>query len=315
MNFENVDGMGLTGSIDNKNIAVGSIRLMNQLNIKTNQFNEELEKLQNDGKTIVYVSVDNKIEALIGIADVLKPDAKNVIDNLHARGIDTYMISGDNSFVANAIAKELNIKNVYGGVLPSEKANIVTKIRNSGKFVAFVGDGVNDAPALKAADVGIAMSSGSDIAIDSSDVTLLSHDLNLVNKAIDISIVTFRNILQNFGWAFGYNILAIPLAASGLLNPMIAGVAMAFSNITVVSNALRLKRFKFKDYSEEDTMSKVTLNVPSMACGHCKGTIEEALKAINLEAQVVLDNKTVLVDEANVEAAKSAIEAAGYPVE
>ncbi|QVK20145.1 heavy metal translocating P-type ATPase [Mycoplasmatota bacterium] len=314
VDFENISGMGLIGTINDKIVAVGSIRLMSEIKVNIDKFKNELTKLQNEGKTIIYVSIDGKIEALIGIADVLKPDAKNVIHNLHARGIDTYMISGDNKFVANAIAKQLNIKNVYGEVLPSEKADIVTKIKADGKFVAFIGDGVNDAPALKAADVGIAMSSGSDIAIDSSDVTLLSHDLNLVNKAIDISIVTFKNILQNFGWAFGYNILAIPLAASGMLNPMIAGIAMAFSNITVVSNALRLKRYKFKNY-KEDSMEKVTLNVPSMACGHCKGKIDAALRESNIDATVNLDNKTVLVNENDSASATSIIETAGYPVE
>ncbi|XMB87399.1 heavy metal translocating P-type ATPase [Mycoplasmatota bacterium WC44] len=315
INYENINGMGLIGEIDGKVVAVGSKRLMDEYESDVSRFDKKLRILNNDGKTVVYVSVDGSVEALIGIADVLKSDAKSVIDNLHSRGVETYMITGDNEFVANVIAKKVGIKNVFASVLPTEKANIVKSIKDKNKFVAFVGDGVNDAPALKTADVGIAMSSGSDIAIDSSDVTLMTHDLNLVNKAIDISIATLRNIYQNFGWAFGYNILAIPLAASGRLNPMIAGIAMAFSNITVVLNALRLKGYKFKNYAKEEIMEKVVLSVPSMACGHCKGKIESSLKEANIEAAVILDNKTVEVNEETVLPAIEVIEAAGYPVE
>jgi Cu+-exporting ATPase len=286
---------------------------MDQLNISVS-FEEELKKLNNDGKTVVYVSVNKEVKALIGIADVLKDNSIATINNLHARGIETFMITGDNEFVADVIAKKAGIKNVYASVLPDEKARIVQEIKSMGKFVAFVGDGVNDAPALKAADVGIAMSSGSDIAIDSSDVTLMSHDLNLVNKAIDISIATSKNIYQNFGWAFGYNILAIPLAASGRLNPMIAGIAMAFSSVTVVLNALRLKRYKFKNYEEVIKVDKVKVSVPEMSCGHCKANIEKALVGAGVEGTVLLDSKEVEFNQADMDKAVEAIEAAGYPV-
>lgn len=313
-NFENVSGMGLKGTIDSKEVAIGSKRLLDELNISVS-FDEELKKLNSDGKTVVYVSVDNEVKALIGIADVLKDNSVATVKNLHARGIETFMITGDNEFVADVIAKKAGIKNVYASVLPDEKARIVQEIKAMGKFVAFVGDGVNDAPALKAADVGIAMSSGSDIAIDSSDVTLMTHDLNLVNKAIDISIATLKNIYQNFGWAFGYNILAIPLAASGRLNPMIAGIAMAFSSVTVVLNALRLKGYKFKNYEEVVKVDKVKVSVPSMSCGHCKANIEKALQGAGVTGTVLLDSQEVEFNLADKEVAVKAIEEAGYPVE
>jgi Cu+-exporting ATPase len=312
--FENVSGMGLTGVIDGQKISIGSKRLMDQLSLEVS-FEEELQKLYSDGKTVVYVAVDDTVKALIGIADVLKDNSVATVKNLHARGIETFMITGDNEFVAEVIAKKAGIKNVYAGVLPDEKAKIVQEIKSMGKFVAFVGDGVNDAPALKAADVGIAMSSGSDIAIDSSDVTLMTHDLNLVNKAIDISIATLKNIYQNFTWAFGYNIVAIPLAASGRLNPMIAGIAMAFSSVTVVLNALRLKGYKFKNYEEVEKVDKIKVSVPSMSCGHCKMSIEKALQGANLEGTVLLDSKEVELNNSDLEVAVDAIEAAGYPVE
>jgi len=312
--FENVSGMGLIGTVDGKRIAIGSKRILEKLNLEAG-FETELSQLNKEGKTVVYVAVDETVVALIGIADVLKDNSIATIKNLHARGIETFMITGDNEFVADVIAKKAGINNVYAGVLPDEKARIVQEIKESGKFVAFVGDGVNDAPALKAADVGIAMSSGSDIAIDSSDVTLMTHDLNLVNKAIDISIATLRNIYQNFGWAFGYNILAIPLAASGRLDPMIAGLAMAFSSVTVVLNALRLKRYKFKNYEEVLKVDKVKVSVPSMSCGHCKMSIEKALLGANVEGTVLLETKEVELNNAQFEVAVEAIEAAGYPVE
>ena len=170
------------------------------------------------------------------------------------RGLSPYMITGDNHIVANQIAKELGIENVYSEILPHQKAEIVREIQKQGKTVAFVGDGINDAPALKLADVGFAMGHGTDVAIDSSDVTLMSHDLGLVIKAIDMSKATLRNIYQNFGWAFSYNLIAIPLAATGNLSMAVAAAAMAFSSIMVVLNALRLKTFKLPEFEVENTI-------------------------------------------------------------
>lgn len=309
--FENLDGLGLKGIINGKEVIAGSKVLIDELAIDVTSMAEEVSELTKEAKTIVYLVIENKLEAVLAIEDELKKTSKGAIQDLHNRGIETYMITGDRKEVATEIAKRVGIKYVYSEVMPVNKAQIVEEIRKSGKFVAFVGDGVNDAPALKAADVGIAMSSGSDIAIDSSDVTLMSHELSLVGKAIDISQATLKNIYQNFAWAFGYNIIAIPLAAMGRLDPMIAGFAMAFSDITVVLNALRLKGFKFKDIEVED-MIKVT--VPDMSCGHCVMAIEKALKADELTGKVDLSTKTVELEEADLEAVTKAIEQAGYTV-
>lgn len=209
------------------------------------------------------------------------------------------MITGDNEVVANAIAKELGIDNVYASVLPHEKAAIIAEIQATGKVVAFVGDGINDAPALKLADVGFAMGSGTDIAIDSSDVTLMSHDLGLVIKAIDMSKATMTNIYQNFFWAFSYNLVAIPMAAAGKLDMVVAAAAMAFSSIMVVLNALRLKGYKLPEFkSEGGGMMKV--NVTNMTCGHCEMTIRKALNENGFDkVEIDLLTKTVEVDLKN----------------
>jgi Cu+-exporting ATPase len=183
---------------------------------------------------------------MIVISDPLKPDAKHMIEILKSRGITPYMITGDQEETARYIANQLSIEHIYFDVLPHEKAEIIQKIREEKQVVAFVGDGINDAPALKMADVGFAVGSGSDIAIDTSDVTLMSTDLKLVIDAIDLSLATLKNIYLNFFWAFAYNIVMIPLAAFGYLNPSLAGIGMGFSSIMVVLNALSLKRFKFK---------------------------------------------------------------------
>ncbi len=212
------------------------------------------------------------------------------------RGLVPYMITGDNKIVANQIAKELGIENVYSEVLPHEKADIITSIQQSGNVVAFVGDGINDAPALKLADIGIAMGHGTDIAIDSSDVTLMSYDLGLVIKAIDMSKATLRNIYQNFGWAFSYNLIAIPLAATGRLSMVVAAAAMAFSSITVVLNALRLKTYKLPEFKVEGEKN-MKLTVTNMTCGHCKMTIEKALQQNGFsDVEIDLESKTVEVN-------------------
>jgi len=181
---------------------------------------------------------------MYALRDEIKSTSKDVIDRLKSRGIKTYMITGDNKGVAKRIGYEIGIDQVYCEVLPSEKAEIVKEIQEDGHITAFVGDGINDAPALKQADIGISMGAGTDIAINSSDLTLMNNDLGLVLEAIDLSKATLKNIHQNFIWAFSYNLVAIPLAATGNLSMALAGAAMAFSSIMVVLNALRLKRHK-----------------------------------------------------------------------
>jgi Cu+-exporting ATPase len=201
----------------------------------------EAESLEQEGKTVAWVSRGNAVLGIISLMDLPKPDALPAIERLQNMHIDVIMITGDNQTTANAVAEKTGIRNVRAGVLPSEKSEEVSRLRRSGKVVVMVGDGINDAPALAAADVGIAMAEGSDIAMDSANVVLMRSDLSGVVQAIEISRKTLSVIKQNLFWAFFYNIAAIPLAVTGFLSPIIAAAAMAMSSVTVVTNSLRLK--------------------------------------------------------------------------
>lgn len=246
--FEVLIGQGIKGMIENKTVYVGSLNLVVSLGLNADQY--PYAEHQRQGKTVFFTIVDSEVINMIAISDPLKPSAKKVIAELKRRDITPYMITGDQELTAKYIADELGIEHVFYEVLPHEKAQTIQAIQAQGKIVAFVGDGINDAPALKMADVGFAVGSGSDIAIDTSDVTLMSYDLNLVIKAIDLSLATLKNIYVNFFWAFIYNIVMIPFAALGFLNPSLAGIGMGFSSIMVVLNALSLKLFKFKEIKE-----------------------------------------------------------------
>lgn len=318
--YEAIEGKGIKGIVDSQEIHVGSIKIIKDLGISYKKFNKDYLRLLNEAKTINFLVVNKEVKAIYAVRDEIKDTSKLVISEMKNRGLTPYMITGDNSIVANVIASELGIEHVYSEVLPHEKANIISSIQKEGKIVAFVGDGINDAPALKVADIGIAMGSGTDIAIDSSDVTLMSHDLGLVIKAIDMSKATLRNIYQNFAWAFSYNIIAIPLAATGNLSMAVAATAMAFSSIMVVLNALRLKTYKLPEFKIEkekgDKLMKIT--VTNMTCGHCKMTIEKALKENGFgEAVIDLDVKSVEFDlhGKTLEEAVNVITAKGYEVE
>jgi Cu+-exporting ATPase len=311
--FETIEGKGLHGTIGEKDVYVGSVKLLADLHLD-NPFAEEFQRLIESAKTVNFVIVDHVVEAMYAVRDEIKDTSKAVIAEMKARDLTPYMITGDNDTVARRIADELGIEHVYSEVLPQEKAQIVEEIQSQGLVVAFVGDGINDAPALKLADVGIAMGHGTDVAIDSSDVTLMSYDLGLVIKAIDMSKATLRNIHQNFAWAFSYNLVAIPLAATGRLSMVVAAAAMAFSSITVVLNALRLKATKLPDFQSKGG-EDMTLQVTNMTCNHCKMTIENTLNEHGFtNVNIDLDEKTVTFDlnGNSADQAVAAIEAKGY---
>lgn len=247
--FEVLLGKGITGVIQGKKVFVGSPNLVSELGIP-HPFDPK--PYQDQGKTVFFTVIDGVAVNMMAVSDPIKDTAKGVISELKRRKITPYMITGDQERTARHIASVLGIDHIFYEVLPHEKAEVIKTIQSQGHVVAFVGDGINDAPALKMADVGFAVGSGSDIAIDTSDVTLMSSDLGLVIKAIDLSLATLRNIYLNFFWAFAYNIVMIPLAAMGLLNPSLAGIGMGFSSIMVVLNALSLNLFKFKHIPKED---------------------------------------------------------------
>ena len=317
--FETVQGKGLQGKVDGKVIAVGSAKLMESLELDTSALDKEYEAWINQAKTVNFIAYDGKVEAVYAVRDELKPTSKAVIQAMHAKGLETIMITGDHPRVAEAIAAELGIQRVYASVLPHEKADIIKELQQTMK-VAFVGDGINDAPALKLADIGMAMGYGTDVAIDSSDVTLMSHDLGLVLKAMAMSKATLRNIHQNFFWAFSYNFVAIPLAATGRLSMVLAAAAMGFSSIMVVMNALRLKWTKLPEFdiikTEKGGDVTMKFSVPEMSCGHCLMAIDRALKAQGVEKVAIdLEAHTVEVGETDKSVAEiqAIIETAGYP--
>lgn len=241
-------GRGLAAVVDGRKLQLGNTRLMHELDVDTSELQVKANHLEAEGKTISWLADTTSSPQLIGLfafGDQIKPGAAAAIEQLHALGISTVMITGDNQGSANRVGKELGIEKIFAQVLPAEKANILLQIKQDTQtVVAMVGDGINDAPALAAADVGIAMATGTDVAMHTAGITLMRGDPALIAGAIEISRLTYRKIKQNLFWAFVYNLVGIPLAAFGLLNPVIAGAAMALSSVSVVSNALLLKRWK-----------------------------------------------------------------------
>ncbi|MBC5996901.1 copper-translocating P-type ATPase [Romboutsia ilealis] len=250
-NFKAIPGYGIEVIINNKNILLGNRKLMNERNISLLNLEDKSDELAREGKTPMYIAIDNNIGGIIAVADVVKESSKRAIEILHQMGIKVAMVTGDNKKTANAIASQVGIDIVLAEVLPEDKSQEVEKLQKKGNFVAMVGDGINDAPALAKADIGIAIGSGTDVAMESADIVLMRSDLMDVPNAIKLSNATIKNIKQNLFWAFGYNTIGIPVAAGllyifggPLLNPMIAAAAMSLSSVSVVTNALRLKNFK-----------------------------------------------------------------------
>jgi len=249
--FKAIPGKGVTAKIEDRLVILGSRSLMADNKISITEYKKEIDELEQNGKTVIILAEGGKIAGIIAIADTIKPSAAKTVKKLLAAGKDVIMISGDNLPVAQAIAGQLGIKKVMANVLPRDKAEAIKKIQAENKFVAMVGDGINDAPALAVADLGIALGSGTDIAIETGDIVLIKNDLEDVAKAIDLSAYTLRKIKQNLFWAFFYNLLGVPIAAGilypitgWLLNPVIAAAAMSFSSVSVVLNSLSMKRYR-----------------------------------------------------------------------
>ncbi|MEK4884790.1 heavy metal translocating P-type ATPase [Bacillus sp. FSL W8-0223] len=245
--FAAITGHGIEATIDGKHILVGTRKLMKEHSIDISMHEDQMADLEKQGKTAMLVAIDHKIAGIIAVADTVKESSKEAIQTLKQMGIEVYMVTGDNQRTAEAIAKQVNVDHVYAEVLPEDKAKIVEELQKQGKRVAMVGDGINDAPALAKADIGMAIGTGTDVAIETADVTLVGGDLAHIPNAIELSRKTMRNIRQNLFWALFYNSIGIPVAAAGLLEPWVAGAAMAFSSVSVVTNALRLKRVKIEN--------------------------------------------------------------------
>lgn len=327
--FEQIVGQGVKGNVDGKKVLAGNYKMMRENNIEVS----EDEIFANDGKTSLYFAVDNKFVGIIAVADTIKETSRQAIEDMRNMGLDVIMLTGDNAVTANAIKNKLPLSSAVAEVLPSDKEDEVRKLQQNGHKVAMVGDGINDAPALTRADVGIAIGAGTDIAIESADIVLMKSDLQDVVTSIELSHSVIKNIKENLFWAFFYNALGIPVAAGVLygiaglkLNPMIAALAMSFSSVFVVSNALRLRFFKpkcnniktVKNEKENKTMTK-TIKINGMMCSHCTGRVGEVLNAIDgVSAEVSLDNGgqavVTLVKDVSDDVLKKAVVDAGYEV-
>ncbi|MEG0365709.1 MAG: heavy metal translocating P-type ATPase [Coprobacillus sp.] len=323
--FEMIQGKGLIGQYLDKTLISGNKRMMLDKSIDLSVLDEKAKELANQGKTPLYYAYNNKVIGMIVVSDVIKETSSKAIQSLKDSGLTVYMLTGDNALTANAIASNLDVE-VIAEVLPQDKERHIRELQNNGHKVIMVGDGINDAPALMRADVGIAMTSGVDIAIDSADIVLMKNDLNDVVTSIELSHAVIKNIKENLFWAFFYNVIGIPIAAGlfysingYLLDPMFAAAAMSLSSIFVVSNALRLRFFKTKQVkiNKEEKKMKV-VSIDGMMCGHCQAHVEKALNDINgVKATVDLEKKCAYIDlTSNVDDSVliKAVEEAGYNV-
>ena len=328
-NFETLPGLGVCGIIGETKYYGGNSRLMQQLGINVPAYTE----LSAEGKTPLYFATDGQYLGAIVAADVLKPDSASAVEALKKLHLEVIMLTGDNSLTGKAIASQAGITHVISDVLPQDKAAIIQRLQNEGRNVLMVGDGINDAPALVTADVGMAIGAGTDIAMESANVVLMNNSLMSVAHAISLSKATIRNIRQNLFWAFFYNSLGIPVAAGALypafgvlLSPMIGAAAMSLSSVFVVTNALRLRFFKPKsanitietlDNIQEEKQMETVIKVEGMMCPHCKARVESVCKAVPGAVDAVVDlqlKQVTVTGSADVDALKKAITDAGYEV-
>ena len=350
--FEQIPGQGIRGEVEGELCLAGNRRMMEANRIEKSDLLARGEALAEDGKTPLYFALDGKLIGLIAVADIVKPTSAQAIAELSNMGIEVVMLTGDNAKTAEAIRRQVGVDRVVAEVLPQDKEREIRRLQEGGKKVAMVGDGINDAPALARADVGIAIGAGTDVAIESADIVLMRSDLLDVSTAVQLSRAVIRNIKQNLFWAFFYNAIGIPIAAGIFypafqlkMNPMLGALAMSFSSVFVVSNALRLRWFKAKHTAAaapktvsspsdsgveianshtmasnnekgETNMEKV-ISIEGMACMHCVNHVQQALSAVPgvKEAEVDLESKsaTVSVDGSVTDAAlKAAVDEAGY---
>jgi len=323
--FVATPGMGVSGVVEGRRLAVGADRFMASLGFDAARFADASARLAGEGKTPLYLSVGERVVAALSVADAIRKTSPAALAALHRLGVKTVMITGDAEPAARAIARKLGIDEVVAGVLPEGKVEAIKRFAQSGD-IAFVGDGVNDAPALAAANVGLAIGTGTDVAIEAADVVLMSGDLAKVPTALAISRATLRNIGQNLFWAFAYNAALIPVAAGALypvnglqLSPMLGAGAMALSSVFVVSNALRLRGFEPPTIPEEEIKMSTTFDVKEMSCGNCVKHVTKAVQAAQPGAEVTADLEsgkvTVSPTPADPAAIARAITDAGYPAE
>ena len=314
-------GRGVAGRVADAMVWLGNRRLVEELHIATAPFAAQADAHAARGRTVSWLVQEDELVGLLVFGDRVKPGSRAAVARLAALGVDSVMLTGDNAGSAQAVADATGITRFHANLLPADKARVLDEYKADGK-VAMVGDGINDAPALAAADVGVALASGTDVAMHSAGIVLMRTDPGLVADAIDLSRRTYRTIRQNLGWAFAYNVVGIPLAACGWLNPVLAGAAMALSSVCVVANALLLRRWQAPVHPDnaatiEGESSMYQLTVDGMSCAHCTGRVTKAVQAIDQDATVAIDlaTKRVTIDSsANLDVLADAIDAAGYPV-
>lgn len=342
--FKNAAGQGVLGLVDGQHVLAGNRKMMNKHRISTAELETEAERFAKEGKTALYIASGQRLLGILAVADQVKDTSAEAIRELEKMGLSVVMLTGDHEKTAKAIQKQLGITRVVAEVLPQDKEQEVRRLQEEGHKVAMVGDGINDAPALARADVGIAIGAGTDVAIESADIVLMKSDLLDAAAAIQLSRAVIRNIKENLFWAFGYNAVGIPLAI-GLfypilhwqMNPMFGSAAMSFSSVLVVSNALRLKGFKPTFYKnrkpsvqaepeaapaaeeiKEDITMKKTMKIEGMMCGHCTGRVDKVLNALEgVRAEVSLEDKAAYLTiegEVSDELLKKTVEDEGYQV-